>query len=47
MPEEIIRYSDYYNNVYMDNLNFAEKTGNIMLLGNLKNIRIAGAVDYE
>lgn len=47
MPEEIIRYSDYYNNVYMDNLNFAEKTGNVMLLGNLKNIRITGADDYE
>lgn len=46
MPEEIIRYSDYYN-VYMDNLNFAEKTGNVMLLGNLKNIRITGADDYE
>lgn len=47
MPEEIIRYSDYYNNVYMDNLNFAEKTGNVILLRNLKNMRIAGADEYE
>lgn len=47
MPEEIIRYSDYYNNVYMDNLNFAEKTGNVILLRSLKNMRIEGAVDYE
>lgn len=47
MPEEIIRYSEYYNNVYMDNLNFAEKTGNVILLRNLKKMRIAGAHDYE
>ena len=47
MPEEIIRYSDYYNNVYMDNLNFAEKTGNVILLRSLKNMRIEGAVYYE
>ena len=47
MPEDIIRYSDYYNNVYMDNLNFAEKTGNVILLKSLKNMRIEGANDYE
>ena len=47
MPEEIMIDSDYYNNVYQDNYNFAENTDNIVLKNNLKKIRLMIPKDWR
>lgn len=47
MPEEIMIGSDYYNNVYQDNCNFADITDNIVLKNNLRKIRVMIPKDWR
>lgn len=47
MPEEIMIDSDYYNNVYQDNYNFAVNTDNIVLKNNLRKIRVMIPKDWR